>query len=436
MVNVKLIKKKEKAAAKADLSKYTVLQVDNGLFGFVGQHLGKYFKKVWYCRPTAAAFLTGSQHAIGKNMPGIEWVDDYEPYVKKADIIFVSDVNYSHLQLLFQEFGCKVAGALGGEEMELNKYLFLTKLKEVGLPVPKTWRFKGVDEAWEFLKDKKETLWLKGAEKYRGDFESTSHDDPWQTEIIFNELRAHLGMERVKDIEILVQKDIPNAIELGRDGFMLNGVMAPNGTVGIERKAELYLCKVFKEAPPILDYITKKLEPVFAKMKIQGPYSDETRITKKGVAYPIDPCCRPGNPPTSCLLELYGEDYAQAIWSLAHSEMPVLKPKFTHAAEIILSSSWHCKHELYVDIPKHLNQWVKLRNAMTRNGRTYCVFNETGGHFGSVVAVGNSVQEVSGLVEERADELKVYCKEHTKDFLKLMKPELEKAKEYAGIDLY
>ena len=107
-----------------------------------------------------------------------------------------------------------------------------------------------------------------------------------------------------------------------------------------------------------------------------------------------------------------------------------------HAAEIILSSSWHCKHELYVDIPKHLNQWVKLRNAMTRNGRTYCVFNETGGHFGSVVAVGNSVQEVSGLVEERADELKVYCKEHTKDFLKLMKPELEKAKEYAGIDLY
>jgi hypothetical protein len=437
MPNIKLIKKKEKLGkAKVDLSTKTVLQIDNGLFTAVGQHLGKYFKKVWYCRPTAAAFLKGSQHVIGKGLPGIEWVDDYEPYVKKADIIFVSDVNYSHLQLLFQQFGCKVAGALGGERMELDKAFFLEQLAKVGLPVPKTWRFIGVDEAWEFLKDKKEKLWLKGGEKYRGDFESTYHDNKYQTEIIFNELRAELGLERVNDIELLVQRDIPDAIEVGRDGFMLNGKIPANGTIGIEEKSQFYVCKVFETPPPILENISKKLEPIFADLKFQGPYSDETRVTKKGVAYPIDPCCRPGNPPTSCLLELYGEDYAQAIWSLAHGDLPILKPQFTHAAEIILSSSWHAKNELHVSIPNHLIQWVKLRNAIRRpNGEYYCIQNDCGGSFGSVVAVGNSISEVGKLVEERAEELNIYGLEYTRDFLKTMKPKIAKAKAYAGIDL-
>ena len=436
-MNIKLIQKpKEKPKPEADLSTKTLLQIDNGLFVPAAQHLGKYFKKVWYCRPTAAAFLKGSQHVIGQGLSGIEWVDDYEPYVKKADAIWVSDVNYSHLQLLFQEFGCNVAGALGGERMELDKAFFLDMLAKVGLPVPKTWRFEGVDKAWAFLKDKKEKLWLKGGEKYRGDFESTYHDNKYQTEIIFNELRAELGLERVNDIEILVQEDIPDAIEVGRDGFMLNGRMASNGTVGIEEKSQLYLCKVLKDVPPILGNITQKLEPVFADLKFQGPYSDEVRVTKKGIGYPIDPCCRPGNPPTSCLLELFGEDYAQAIWSLAHGEMPILKPKFTHAAEIILSSSWHIKNELHVDIPKHLRQWVKLRNSIQRpNGERYCIQNDCGGSFGSVVSVGNSVEEVGELVEERAAELDIYGMEYTKGFLDIMKPKIAKAKAYANISL-
>jgi hypothetical protein len=137
------------------------------------------------------------------------------------------------------------------------------------------------------------------------------------------------------------------------------------------------------------------------------------------------------------MLELYGEDYAKAIHALANGEMPILNPKFTHGAEIVIGSLFHQKHEIHVpEIPKSLRPWVKLRNATRKeNNQTYCIFNETGGHCASIVAIGHSIEEVGGLAEERAEEFKVVDKEFTKDFLKVMKPKIAMAKEYAGIDL-
>ena len=437
---IKLIQKpKEKPKPEADLSKLKILVVDNGLFHCVAEHLSKYYGKVYYTKPTAAAFLKGSQHIIGKGLPDVEWIEDMETHVRKVDEIFFPDINYGYLQIFLKEEGYKVVGALGGERMELDKIFFLEQLQKAGLAVPKTRRVKGLDEAWDFLKDKfNEKYWLKNADRHRGDWETDKHDcDPWQTEIIFNEKRAELGMERCKDIELLIQEDIPDAIEIGKDTFNLNGQTPDNSLVGIEEKAQFYIAKVFKKTPPILDKVERALEPVYKSLGMQGPYSTENRIIKNGTIFPLDDCDRCGNPPTSLMLEIYQEDYARAIHSLANGEMPVLNPKFTHGAEIVMGSRFHEKHELHVpDIPKSLRQWVKLRNATRKeNKQTYCIFNDTGGHCASVVSVGNSIDEVGGLVEERADELKLFDKEYTKGFLDIMKPKIAKAKAYANISL-
>ena len=69
------------------------------------------------------------------------------------------------------------------------------------------------------------------------------------------------------------------------------------------------------------------------------------------------------------------------------------------------------------------------------NGERYCIQNDCGGSFGSVVSVGNSVEEVGELVEERAAELDIYGMEYTKGFLDIMKPKIAKAKAYANISL-
>ncbi len=437
MTRIKLIDRKPKKTPEADLSKEKLLIIDNGLYCNIAQHCAKYFGHVWYAKPLAAAFLESSQHVIGKGIPGVEWVADFEPYLNQATVICFPDINYGPLQVYLKGKGHHVCGALGGEKMELDKYYFLTELHDAGLPVPKTWYFEGLDDAWAFLKDKHEKLWIKAVERFRADWETDYHEDPLQTEVILNEKRAELGVHRSNAIKLLVQRDIPDAIEIGRDGpFMLNGVMPEYGVIGIEEKAQLYIGRVFKDPPPVLANITKKLEPVYKKLGYAGIFSNEVRVTKTGKAYPLDDCCRAPNPPTSMLIEMYGQSYAKAIYDLAHGIMPVLKPEFPYGAEIILSSSWHEKHEIHVPIPKHLKQWVKLRNATCRDNKEYyCIENKCGGHFASVVAVGESGDEVCNLAEERVKELKIYRMEYLKNFMKEMKPKIEKARAYANIDL-
>ena len=77
-----------------------------------------------------------------------------------------------------------------------------------------------------------------------------------------------------------------------------------------------------------------------------------------------------------------------------------------------------------------------MRNATCRDNKEYyCIENKCGGHFASVVAVGESGDEVCNLAEERAKELKIYRVEYLKNFMKEMKPKIEKARAYANIDL-
>jgi hypothetical protein len=438
-MNIKLIQKpKEKPKPEADLSKEKLLVIDNGMYPMIAQHCAKWFGHVWYTKPIAAAFLESSQHVIGRGFDDIEWVPDYKKYIDKATVILYPDVNYQEDQIYYKRHGYNVCGALGGEIMELDKHYFIDELHKAGLPVPKTWYFEGLDATWEFLKNKHEKLWIKAAERYRSDWETDYHEDPFQTEVVFNEKRAELGVHRSNNIKLLVQKDIPDAVEIGRDGpFMLNGKTPKKGFWGLEKKAQFYIGRWTEEPPEILAEIERKQEPIYKKLGFAGIFSNEVRVTKKGVAYPMDDCCRAPNPPTSTLLKVYGRSYAQAIYDLAHDRLPILKPEYLYGAEIILSSSWHERHEIHIPkVSEELQEWFLLRNVTKRdNGELYCIENKCGGHFGSIVAVGNSVDEVGELVEDRAKQLKVYRMDYTKNFLEEMRPEIEKAKEYAGADL-
>jgi hypothetical protein len=443
--NIRILDRQKKSYPGVDLSKQKLLVVDNGMFSMIAQHCAKWWGHVWYSKPVAAAFLESSQHIIGRGFDDFEWVPDYKEYVDKADVILYPDINYRADQIFYHNHGYHVCGARGGEIMELDKAYFLREIKKAGLPVPKTWFFDGTDHptgldaVWEFLKNKHQKLWIKACERYRADWETDSHEDPFQTEIIFNEKRAELGVHRANSIKLLVQEEIPDAVEIGRDApFQLNGEFPKKGFVGIEKKGQFYLGRWFEDCPKILDDISKKQAPIYKKLGFAGIFSNEVRITKEGIAYPMDDCTRAPNPPTSLLMKIYGESYARAIYDLAHDKMPVLKPEYLFGAEIILSSTWHEKHEFHIPKQdKNVRGWLYLRNYTKRdNGEVYCVENKCNGHFGSVISVGNSIDEVGRAVEEHADRVKGYRIDYTKDFLGSMKPEIEKAKTYAGINFH
>lgn len=428
----------------ADLTRLKLLIIDSGYFTFLAQEMAKYYGKVYYCRPTISVFLESRQHSIGKDLPGVEWVDELESYYDKADVIMFPDVNFGPLQMFLQSKGYRICGALGGERMEQDKYYALGKLHSAGFNIPKTWAFvpqngkAGLDNVWNFVRDKNERLWMKAADKNRGDLDTTLLYDPRQSKIDLTAIRDHVGTIRASEMGVLVQADIPDAVEIGPDLFRNGSQISSTFSVGLEDKGMAYVGRKFsRDQPPgIMAEFLAKTAPIYGELGYRGPYSSEMRVTRDGTVFPIDETARCGNPPTACLVKFYGAAYANAINDVANGRTPdEFDAPHTHFGELILRSDKYEKQDLFIpDVPS-LREWLMLKNARGQDGELYCMENGTHGQFGSIVAYGDSIEEVGALLMERVKQLTIPRLEYLGDFEATMRPKIEKAKEYAGVNL-
>ncbi|KAB0668935.1 hypothetical protein F6V30_13945 [Oryzomonas sagensis] len=395
-----------------NLSSKSILIVDRGLYSFMAEFMARYFGSVYYHNPASASYPEAAVSIIGQGLKGVTWVEHEEDAIDKVDIIWYPDCMDGRHQVFLRSKGYKVAGSGHGERMELDKIFFLDQLEEAGLPIPKTYRAEGLDDVWEHVRDRGE-CYMKCADKYRSDWETTAHRNKHQTEIFLNSKRQIMGIKRASEIEILIQDPVRSACEIGIDGFRLNGKMATPVAIGYEIKDKGIIERIVPEIPKVLRPTLDALSPVYDKLGYQGAYSDENRITSGGKVYTIDETCRCGSPPSAVLCEMYGEAYAQAIWSLAHGEMPDLSGyEHEYGAEIVLDSKWHACEEIFIPVPKGLEQWLKLKNHVGKSGRYYCIPNDNDGIFGSIVAVGASMEEVTKLVMERVEQLEIFKLEY------------------------
>jgi hypothetical protein len=397
----------EQVKTKVSLKDKKCLVFDKGLYTFLGQKLGESFGKVYYYLPIAEPYPNSPKKAIGAGLDEMERVYDFWKYLDKVDMVAFFDCYEGGLQHWLRGKGYRVFGAGHSEKMELDKTFFLETMDSAGLPVPRTYRADGLDDLVKHL-DGKGEKWLKTS-YYRGDFETHKYPgrmkpfQPWLTD-----LRSRIG-ERADDIEILVQDPIKSEAEAGYDGFCVDGAYTGNCLVGYEVKDKGLVAKVFKEPPEIIKCVNDCLSGVYQKLGYRGHYSTEIRITKDGTPYFIDPTCRAPSPPSELMCEIYG-NYAEAVWQIAGGEVPELEPLAPYGAEVILTSEWHDKHELFVEIPKDVRQWVKIKNQTKKRGDFCCVPNGNGGFFGAVVALGNTMKEACDkamdiLKEVEADEL-------------------------------
>ncbi len=381
---------------------------EGGLYTYVAQSLAPYFQTVVYYQPMAEAYLRSPQSQIGRGLPGVEWTDKRSRWIDKADVIFFPDVYGSDMQIELFEHGYPVVGSGKGSRMELDKAFFLDKLSEARLAIPSTKEVHGLDELWEHVKDLAPgSVYLKNAEKYRGDWETCEFKNKYETELTINAKKATLGAERSKEIKILTQKRL-DGLEIGIDTFMLNGqIPSRNSALGYEIKDEGIIERVFDELPGSIAHVQESLLPTYKKLGYRGPYSLEMRITKNGSVYPMDATCRCGNPPTGAMLQMYGKSYADALVSLSKGKLPDLESRYQYGAEIVLASLWHRDNELHVGVPKDLEKHLMLKNAVRRNGQYYCIPNDPSGSdgiFGSVACGGKTwkeaAQKAMGIVKE------------------------------------
>jgi hypothetical protein len=417
-----------------DHSNHSCLVIDNGLFCELPGKLAESFGKVWYFTPWAGAFPTTNQNIIGKDLGNFERIDDFWPIIRQADLVVFPDIYWKGLEVhLAEDLGKRVWGSRYGEDLETERTACKEFLKAMGLLVGPYRVLTGIANLRDYLKTH-ENQYVK-ISKTRGDMESFHSASYRNIEPRLDELEHRLGAKKAI-MEFVVEEAIPDAVEVGYDGYCVDGTFPNQACVGIEIKSKGYVGHFLsrERMPEQITEINRTLAPALQRFKYRNFFAAETRITKDQKSFVIDPCCRFGSPPSEMLLELY-TNLADILWHGAEGECIDPEPSGEWGAEIILYSDWAEKNWMAVDFPEDIRQYVKLRNATKIDGRFYVMPQQGGStHIGAVVATASTLKEAREICCERAAKVEGYGLESHPTCLSEAEEEIAKLKTY-GVTL-
>lgn len=387
----------------SDLSSKTICIFDYGLFASWAVKLAKDFGRVLYYAPYKSAFPRSQQFVIGTGFENVERIANFEDHIKETDVFFFPDVYDGALQEHLRELGYPVWGCGKGEELELMRWqtkMFLKK--DLHLPVQPVERIIGIDELRAYLLDN-ENKYVK-ISLLRGDFETFHHIEYRLTEPILDDIEQRMGPYKFSK-EFIVE-DAIDGIEVGYDGFTIDGQYPNPGMFGYEIKDVSYIGTVrpYAKLPEQVKEVNAKLSPVFREYGYRGFWSSEIRVPPSGKPYLTDPCCRAGSPPSELYQELF-LNWGEIIWAGAHGELETPKPAAKYGVEVLIHSDWADQHWQAVFVEPDVRQWVKLRNLCQVNDVLYVAPQVVGlPEIGAVVAVDDSlmgaIKKVKGYCEK------------------------------------
>ena len=390
-----------------DLSNLTCLCRDFGSFLPVARRFGQDFGKTYYhCPWEMGGASTSNSLTIGFGLPEINRVRyfwDCLAYAK-PDLICFLDCLEGDLQEYLRTKGHHVWGSGKGGELELFRWETANLMKKIGLPVPPgRERIFGFAKLRDYLKAHKNRY-----VKYsltRGDFESFHHEDYALSESILDYHEQQLGFKK-EMVEFTVWAEIPNAREVGFDGYTVDGQFPKLVLYGVEEKDAGYFGRMVKysELPESVRFVNDKLAPVLKSIGYRGPISTEVREADE--PYLIDITARYPSPPSESETRLF-KNFSEIAWHGARGEC--VDPIFAApcVCQLILKSSWAEKNWLPIEVPKDVQPWVTWKNLCRTDGRDK-VIPVFGGlqEIGSVVALGQTPEEAKKLCIARAEQVK------------------------------
>lgn len=369
----------------------TVLVYDLGQFLEIAVRLSRDFGRVLYFSPWATSFPKSNAKMIGEGIRGVERVESIWPYIDNVDLFVFTDVYEADLQEYLRKQGKRVWGCGGSDWLELDRARSKERLAKAGVDIGPYEVIIGLDALREHLR-KHDDQHVK-ISKTRGDMETFHSPNFDEIEPRLDELEHNLGAKK-KVMQFIVEQGIPDAIEVGYDGYSIDGVFPQNALVGVEVKDKAYVGKTMRYGalPEAVRSVNAKLSPILKREKHRGFMSTEIRIAKEG-AFLIDPCQRCGSPPSELYQNLI-ENLGEVMWHGADGI--VVEPEFAGkwGAQVILLSDWADKNWQQVSFPKELRDNVKLRNFTIIDGEFYVIPQQsTYPEIGAVVATGNTAKE-------------------------------------------
>ena len=380
--------------------------MDNGLFVSFARNAAKGFKKAYYSTPFQSAFVRTNDLVVGKGFSEMEYYEQPLAIANEIDLWVFLDLYQSGLQEFLRAQGKRVWGGGQGEEMELNRWEFKQYLKTLGLPVQHCEHVKGFDALREYLK-KHKNVFVKTS-YVRGDFETFRAESYELVEGRLDELEHSIGSAKKKDYEFIVEDEIPDAVEVGFDGFVIDGQYPQMSMQGYEIKdcGMVAGVKAYQELSAPVKLVNEKLVNTFKGYGYRGFFCTEIRYTKEKKSFFIDPCCRLGTPSNELLQGLFTE-WPEVLWHGAEGKLHTPKPRAKFGVIAMIYSEWAINDWIHIGYPKELDEFVKLRFHTRKDGKDFVVPQVIGiPDVGGVIGTGDTLQAAIDCVKERAKQIK------------------------------
>lgn len=407
--------------ADDDLSSKTCFVYDNGLFVELAVRLARDFGKVYYYHPFKSAFPRLRDASVGEGLLGVERVYDLWDVADQVDLWVFPDVYDGDLQSFLRNRGDRVWGSGDAQFLELDRWKTRKLQQELGVPGPPTQKVVGVEALRKHLANRT-NKWIK-VSYFRGDGETWHHHTAFVSEVYLDELVKRYG-PLGHQVEFIVEDNV-EGVEIGYDGWTIDGEFPESSLFGIEVKDLGYIGRVlpYSKLPRQIRDVNRAFSPILKEGRCRSFVSFEMRVGPAGDPVMIDPCMRCGSPPTEIWMEMF-ENLSQVIWEGAAGNMVVPEPIAEWACIAMIHSPWAVHNWTPIAIPNEVRKWVKLRNLTRVDGRDYFV-PQPGielPEIGAVVGLGNSMKEAIAHLDSVAKQVDGYN-------ITIHKDALEKAQE-------
>lgn len=405
----------------------TAICVEHGLFQPLAHRLAKDYERVLYFRPWVSSLPHPNAFYVGTGYKDIGRIESYEQYFDDKDVTWVfPDLHFAELQKWLRSQGRAVWGAGDGEELELMRGETKELMEKIDLPVKPWARVVGLTELDELLQQK-ENVFVK-ISKLRGLTETFCSPNYELVKPKLDSLREELG-GRSEVQEFIVEQPVDDAIEVGYDGFCVDGEFPKTALVGVEVKNCCYIIKSvpYASLPKQVSEVNRKLAPAMKERSYRGFFSTEIRVGKDKKPYLLDLTCRQATPAGEAMMEITS-NISEIVEAGAHGRLIDMKPSGKFAAQAMLSSEFVKKNWLPIQIPESIREHVHLYNSCMVEGVEYVIpMGDDDAHVGSVTASGSTPEEAVKLCQKYIKQIEAFGLKDDADKLPEAIKDLQKA---------
>lgn len=366
---------------------------DYGSFISLADKLGETFKKVYYHSPVLEEFQSIELCCKGDGLERVERLDDFwEPdKYDEIDLFVFPDIGWGGSQRFLRRAGKLVWGSMGADELELYRTRFLKTIKELGLPVVNSVKVKGLTNLANHLKQVKDK-WVK-INRYRANMETWHHLDWQHSERKLEEMAVTFGGLK-EHVVFVVQDDLPEAIEIGYDGWTVDGKFPSASFQGYEKKNELYLGSRldYEDLPEYVRQVNEAMAPVLRQYQYRNFMATEIRVLDD-TPYFIDPTMRMPGQTGEQLLQTC-KNLAEVVYHGAAGEL--VEPEFVceFAAEATLHYTADGEWKV-LKVPEKIRDWFKGYHYCEADGALHFPPHKSD-EVGVVIGIGDTIEDAIG----------------------------------------